>query len=123
MVPLFNFLVLRGRCRNCKTKISFQYPLVEFATALIFAALFLKFQDLFFMNTLIFAFTLAYYATMFSLLMVISFYDLRHKIIPDTLSAVFGILAFLGMFLFSNFIFFPHFPSLLELLSCIFIAL
>lgn len=123
LVPVFSFLALRGRCRNCKTKISPQYPLVEFATALIFASLFLKFQDLFFMNTLIFAFTLAYYATMFSLLMVIAVYDLRHKIIPDMLALVFGIFAFLGMFVFSNFIFQPHIPSLLELLSGIFIAL
>ena len=96
---------------------------MEFATALIFATLFLKFQDLFFMNTLVFAFTLAYYATMFSLLMVIAVYDLRHKIIPDMLALVFGIFAFLGMFVFSDFVFAPHLPSLMEMMSGIFIAL
>lgn len=123
LIPLASFLALRGRCRNCKTKISIQYPLVEISTALIFVSLFLKFQDLFIENTLIFSLTLAYYATMFSLLMVISVYDIRHKIIPDTLSLVFGILAFLGMFLFYNFGFYPHIPSLLETLSGVLIAL
>ena len=123
LVPLASFLCLKGRCRNCKTKISFQYPLVEFVTGLIFAVLFLKFQDVFYANTLVFAFTFAYYAVAFSLLMVISVYDIKHKIIPDTLSLVFGALAFLGIFFFSNSVFYVHFPSLLELLSGLVIAL
>ena len=29
MFPVFSYLVLRGRCRNCKAKISLQYPLIE----------------------------------------------------------------------------------------------
>ncbi len=29
MVPVFSWLVLRGRCRNCKSKISAQYPIIE----------------------------------------------------------------------------------------------
>lgn len=31
-IPVLSFLVLGGKCRNCKSKISFQYPLVEFIT-------------------------------------------------------------------------------------------
>src|ERR1035437_5579006 len=76
LIPVFSFLGLKGRCRNCKTKISIQYPLVELVTGLIFASLFLKFQYVFFLNTLMFSFIYAYYAVMFSLLIVIATYDL-----------------------------------------------
>ena len=37
-IPVASWLVLRGRCRNCGTRISPRYPLVELATALAFAA-------------------------------------------------------------------------------------
>lgn len=129
LVPLVSFLGLKGRCRNCKTKISIQYPLVELMTGLIFASIFLKFQDIFSLSTLIFAVTYAYYAIMFSLLVVIATYDLKHKIIPDALSFIFGGLAFVGLFFFhSNGIssipsFYWHIPSTLEFLSGVFIAL
>jgi len=38
LIPLFSFLVLLGRCRHCKARISFQYPIVEFLTGVIFIA-------------------------------------------------------------------------------------
>ncbi|MEK7081101.1 MAG: prepilin peptidase [Patescibacteria group bacterium] len=123
LIPLISFFVLKGRCRTCKTKISTIYPLVELIAGLIFAALFLKFQDLFFLNTLIFSFTYAYYVAVFSLLVVIAVYDLRHKIIPDALSFVLGILGFIGLFFFNSYGFYPHVPSILEFLSGILIAL
>ncbi len=123
LIPLFSFITLMGRCRSCKTKISTQYPLVELATGLVFAGLFLKFQDVFYLDTLVFAFTYAYYTVMFSLLMVIAVYDLKHKIIPDTLALVFGTLAFVGMFFFSNYGFDLHIPSIWEFASGIIIAL
>lgn len=40
LVPLFSFVVLRGRCRSCQKPISWQYPIVEFATAALFLAAF-----------------------------------------------------------------------------------
>lgn len=123
LFPLFSFLFLKGRCKGCKTKISWQYPLVELVTGIIFACLFLKFQDIFYSSTFSFAFTMAYYAGMFSLLIVIAVYDLRHKIIPDILALIFGVLAFLGLFLFSAFGFNPHLPSIWELSSGIILAL
>ena len=42
-IPLFSWLALRGRCRNCKTAISARYPLVELGTALAFAGVALLF--------------------------------------------------------------------------------
>jgi len=40
LVPLFSFLALRGRCRSCSKPISWQYPMVEFSTALLFLTAF-----------------------------------------------------------------------------------
>jgi len=37
-IPLISFLALRGRCRHCQASISWQYPLVELVTGLLFAA-------------------------------------------------------------------------------------
>lgn len=41
-IPLFSFLFLRGRCRFCKKKISWQYPIVEFSMAILFLLVFLN---------------------------------------------------------------------------------
>ena len=117
LVPVFSFLFLKGRCKGCQTRISIQYPIVEFITGVVFMLLFLKFQNIFFLDTFGFTITYAYYALIFSLLLVIAVYDLKHKIIPDTLALVIGILSFLGLFFFVNFNFYPHFPSLLEFSS------
>ncbi|OOG52878.1 prepilin peptidase [Rhodanobacter sp. B05] len=42
-IPLFGWLLLRGRCRYCKTKISIQYPLVELLGGVLSAAVVWKF--------------------------------------------------------------------------------
>src|SRR3989338_1223624 len=123
LIPIFSFLGLKGRCRNCMTRISIQYPLVELTTGIIFAALFLKFQDLFFIDIYGFFIAYDYYAIMFSLLLVIAVYDLRHKIIPDMLVFFLGLLAFAGLFFFGSSEFYVHTPSILEFFSGIFIAL
>ncbi|MFA5095391.1 MAG: prepilin peptidase [Candidatus Paceibacterota bacterium] len=123
LIPLISFFALRGRCKNCKTKISIQYPIVELISGLIFAGLFLKFQDVFFINTLVFSVSYAYYAVMFSLLLVIAVYDFKHKVIPDILSLIFGIVAFIGLFFFTEYGFYIHLPSILEFLSGILLAL
>lgn len=42
-IPLFGWLLLRGRCRYCQTRISIQYPLVELLTAILSAAVIYRF--------------------------------------------------------------------------------
>lgn len=97
LVPLLSFIFLKGKCKNCKTKISWQYPLVELVTGLVFFLTFLKlsanFPDLD-------SFALAYYFILFSILIVIAVYDMRHTIIPDTLVFIFSTLSLLGLVYF-----------------------
>ncbi len=126
LIPVCSFFVLMGRCKSCKTKISTQYPLVEIASGIIFSILFFKFQYLFFTNPAVFVLTFAYSAFIFSLLLVVATYDLKHKIIPDKLAVIFGVVTFVGLFFFSSqssYVFSPHWPTILEFLSGIFIAL
>ncbi len=82
LIPVFSFVLNRGRCRYCGSKISLQYPIVELVTALIFAIL--AYEN--------FAFI---YYLISSILIAIFVYDLRHKIIPDKLVYLFIILALL----------------------------
>jgi len=77
-IPLFSYLVLlRGKCRGCGTRISIQYPLVELLNGLLTLALFLRFgPTLQFLALFLFC----------SALVVITFIDLEHQIIPDEIS-------------------------------------
>ena len=76
-IPLVSYLILGGRCANCRTPISIRYPLVEGLTGLIFLLVFLRFG--FQPATLI-------YWIFVSTLVVITFIDLDYQIIPDVIS-------------------------------------
>jgi prepilin signal peptidase PulO-like enzyme (type II secretory pathway) len=117
LVPLFSYLFLGGRCKNCKARISMQYPLVELITGFLFALLFLKFAHIFVGDFVNFGITYAYYALIFSLFIVVAVYDFKHKIIPDVFSLVLGIFTFGGLFLFDSSGFHVHTPTLALLLS------
>ena len=116
LIPLISFFALKGRCKNCKAKISIQYPIVEFISGLMFAGIFLKFQDVFYLNTVAFSISYAYYVMMFSVLLIVAVYDYKHRIIPDMLAIIFGVLAFVGLFFFKDYVFYPHIPTVLEIL-------
>ena len=76
-IPIISYLVLKGRCRNCKTKISPIYPVVESLTAVISLLLFLRYGlSLQYPVTFIFTCTL----------IVITFIDIDHQIIPDVIT-------------------------------------
>lgn len=76
-IPLFSYLLLRGRCRGCNARISLQYPLVELLNGILTLLLFLRFGP-----TLTFAALFLFC----SALVVITFIDLEHQIIPDEIS-------------------------------------
>jgi leader peptidase (prepilin peptidase)/N-methyltransferase len=76
-VPLLSYLLLRGRCRACGTRISPVYPAVELVTGALAVALFFRLGP-----TLAFAGYFAFAAA----LVTITFIDLDHRIIPDVIS-------------------------------------
>ena len=77
LIPILSFLLQKGRCLRCKSKISRQYPITELLTGLTFFAIFWKFYPS--IESVIFYWTVA------SFLIVISVYDFRHQIIPNGL--------------------------------------
>lgn len=87
LVPVLSFLAQGGRCRGCKTRLSWQYPIVEVLTGLLFVAAFLH------EAVGAHSFGLLVVLVILSLLVVIGIYDLRHKIIPDALAYTFAALA------------------------------
>jgi len=76
-IPIVSFLWLKGKCRNCSGPISWRYPFVEVLTALLALLLFIKFG-----LTLIFLVNFLFVAV----LIVITFIDLDHQIIPDVIT-------------------------------------
>lgn len=123
LIPLASFIFQKGKCRSCHSKVSWQYIIVEVLTGFIFVAIFFKvftsfsfFSSIYFLPTIPLAslwqtgLLTAYYVVVFSLLIVISIYDLKHKIIPDAPVYTFIFLSFLQLFFFS-------YPTLFELLA------
>jgi leader peptidase (prepilin peptidase)/N-methyltransferase len=92
-IPMFGFLLLGGKCRFCKESISFRYPVVEFITGLLALLLFFKFQ-----------FTATFFAMfLFSAsLVVVTFIDLEHRIIPDEISLPGIVIGFILSFFIVN---------------------
>lgn len=104
LFPAFSWLLQKGRCRNCSSKISPIYVLGELCSGLFFGLIAIRgfivsgmsFDPLYssYLISTLFLFIV------FSLLLVILFYDIRHKIIPDSLSLAFGLMAFFALFFF-----------------------
>jgi len=87
-VPVISFLILKGHCRFCGKRISWQYPLVELLTGVLFYLSYLS--HLSFLSYLLICG-----------LVVIFFIDLEHQIIPDEIVIPLSIL-FLVYFLMTN---------------------
>lgn len=132
-IPVVSWLVLRGKCRNCKKKISIQYPLVELATGLVFSTISLKFLPLIAPTLALFdsgqarmthtlfqnaghvevgILGLAFWLFFTACLIVIFVYDLKYEIIPDEIiySALIGGL----VFVFLNFVFLWDYKYLID---------
>ncbi len=76
-IPLISYLVLGGRCRSCRGKISIRYPLVESTTAVLAWVLYVQgFEPR----------VLLLYTAITGALIVVTFIDIDHRIIPDMIT-------------------------------------
>lgn len=90
LIPVISYILLKGKCKKCKGKISVMYPIVEFLTGVLFATSFYKYG---FTIELILSLLLS------SMLMIIVVTDLNYYIIPDSVIIFFGILIFIYNFI------------------------
>lgn len=91
LVPVLSFVGLRGRCRTCRARISWQYPLVELATAVIFV---LIWRGVFSPPAAAVGIAQAVLLSAgWSILIALFVYDLKHKVIPDGFSYSFAAVA------------------------------
>lgn len=77
LIPIISYLFQKGRCRNCKAKISLRYPLVELLCAVLFLGVFLQK-----------GMTMATIAGWILVIILLgaAFIDIDHGIIPDRLT-------------------------------------
>jgi leader peptidase (prepilin peptidase)/N-methyltransferase len=75
LIPVLSYVALRGKCSQCKKPISIQYPLVEIATALVFALLYWKFG--------LSSVALYFYLVIAAILIVVFVYDILEQQISD----------------------------------------
>jgi leader peptidase (prepilin peptidase)/N-methyltransferase len=105
LIPIISFFLLRAKCRYCGKKISWQYPLVETITGVIFILIF-NFQFSVFNEFSISQFSMNWSFShwdlivnwilkigILSCLIVIFFSDLKYQIIPDSMQVVLFIFA------------------------------
>jgi len=77
LIPVISFVLIKGRCRYCGTKLSYQYPLVELLTGVLFLIVFIKYY---------FSIKFWIYLLLISLLIAISFIDFKRQIIPNRIT-------------------------------------
>lgn len=90
LIPLFSFLAQGGKCRNCKTKLSVQYPLIELLNGLLYVWMF---------SVHGFTATSILFCICTSVLIVLSVIDWRTYEIPVGCNILIGILGIVRVIL------------------------
>ncbi len=117
LIPIGSFLTQRGKCVKCKTRISWQYPIVEAVTGFLFVLIFYRFEYLLFSTPLLFALLFAFNALLVCVLVILSVYDIKHKILPDKFVFLFASIAVIGMFLIKGDAIVLHLPPFTDMLA------
>lgn len=81
LIPILSFLKLKGRCRYCQQKISWQYPLVELATGILFAVAFLTLNYPVIYNNYFLLLLRSWF--LITVLIFIFVYDLKYWLVED----------------------------------------
>ena len=85
-IPVFSYLFLKGRCSSCSDSISIDYPLVELITAVVTLMLYSNFWI---------GWEMIITISLFYVLIVLSFIDLKYRAVPDYLLIIVVVLAIL----------------------------
>lgn len=85
LIPVFSYLIQRGKCRCCHEKISIIYPVIEMTTGILFATSYFVFG-------FSYEFLIAIIAASFLVIVIVS--DINYLIIPDEVTMFFCILMF-----------------------------
>ncbi len=93
LIPVISYLFLKGKCRNCKEKISWIYPFIELLTAILFTVSYYSFG---------FSYELIYSLIVTSLLSLVIVSDINYMIIPDRFIVISAVLIIVGKFLQSG---------------------
>ena len=101
LIPIFSFLILRGKCRYCGKKISLQYPLVELATGILFFSIFYSTFQHSNIPTFQQSIQFLYLSIVSSFLIIVFVYDLKHYLIPD--NVIYPAIAIVFIFQITNF--------------------
>ena len=97
-IPIFSYIFLRGRCRNCRSKISVRYPLVELLNTVLWFICLLCFTNIIIKtNENDYVFFVASCLAC-STLVCVFFCDLEHLIIPDELQVCLLCLGLIATF-------------------------
>ena len=85
-IPIFGWLILGGKCANCKEPISIRYPIIEFLTGILAVLIYLKIG--------VFDIFLIINFTFFATLLALSMIDIDYKAVPDSLNLLALTLSF-----------------------------
>lgn len=94
LIPLVSFIIQLGRCTKCKSRISWQYPIVELLTAIVFMVTTYHIANIYSFDSSVFILHLVGYMFLWSMCIVMAVYDIRHKMVPGMFAYLSIILAF-----------------------------
>lgn len=81
LFPIVGYLVLGGKCKNCKTHISVKYPVMELITAILFSVSFVFLHE----NVVEYILVVVF----ISLMIIVTVSDMYYQIVPDIILIVF----------------------------------